>query len=417
MDEETSAISVHVEIELARECKDKPVIEDFIKKVLIHSKALMKFNKYGHESDGYRCDINESDIRENANMSVILNNIKGIQIFSPVDLNHVLDKSLGIQCHFYKLDGIGAQQEELEGEENVTAATHWLLPSKEFAGLWDSLVYDTDVKEDLISYASAILTLADKGADRNFVAWNQVVLLHGPPGTGKTSLCRAFAQKLRIRLGDRYKYGQLCEINAHSLFSKWFSESGKLVQRMFDSIHSIVEDKENLVFVLIDEVESLTAARKGGANEPSDAVRVVNAVLTQLDKLKSYPNVLVLTTSNITGCIDLAFVDRADIKRFIGNPNKEAIYGMLRGSIDDLIRIGVIQNAMNEGADSRLRKISDRATEFGYSGRGIRKLPVFAIQKGILSCRKNVFEIEEFLGFLEKVVSEKKTKAENGSDD
>ena len=45
-------------------------------------------------------------------------------------------------------------------------------------------------------------------------------------------------------------------------------------------------------------------------SEPSDAIRVVNSVLTQIDQLKRYPNVLILTTSNITGAIDLAFVDR-----------------------------------------------------------------------------------------------------------
>ena len=46
-------------------------------------------------------------------------------------------------------------------------------------------------------------------------------------------------------------------------------------------------------------------------SEPSDAIRVVNALLTQLDQVKRYPNVLILTTSNVTGAIDLAFVDRS----------------------------------------------------------------------------------------------------------
>jgi SpoVK/Ycf46/Vps4 family AAA+-type ATPase len=51
-----------------------------------------------------------------------------------------------------------------------------------------------------------------------------------------------------------------------------------------------------------------------GGGEPSDAIRAVNALLTQLDQLRHFPNVMVLTTSNITEAIDVAFVDRADIK-------------------------------------------------------------------------------------------------------
>lgn len=52
------------------------------------------------------------------------------------------------------------------------------------------------------------------------------------------------------------------EVNAHSLFSKWFSESGKLVSKLFSKIGELLEEKDTLVFVLIDEVESLTSARK-----------------------------------------------------------------------------------------------------------------------------------------------------------
>ena len=46
-------------------------------------------------------------------------------------------------------------------------------------------------------------------------------------GTGKTTICKALAQKVYIRNCERYSSGVLLEVNSHSLFSKWFSESGK----------------------------------------------------------------------------------------------------------------------------------------------------------------------------------------------
>lgn len=96
-------------------------------------------------------------------------------------------------------------------------------------------------------------------------------------GTGKTSLCRALAQKLSIRLGHRYHSSKLIEFDAHSLFSKFFSESGKLVTKLFGVIESLLNTEENtFVCVFIDEVESLANARQhsAGNHEPRDALRV-----------------------------------------------------------------------------------------------------------------------------------------------
>lgn len=116
-------------------------------------------------------------------------------------------------------------------------------------------------------------------------AWPiRMILLHGPPGTGKTTILKGLAQKTFIRNSDRFQSGVLLEVNSHSLFSKWFSESGKLVMKLFSHISDIAEDEDCLVIVLIDEVESITSSRAnaGLGNEPGDAVRVVNAVLTSL---------------------------------------------------------------------------------------------------------------------------------------
>ena len=44
------------------------------------------------------------------------------------------------------------------------------------------------------------------------------------------------------------------EINSHGLFSKWFSESGKLVVKMFQKIQELIDDPEALICILMDEV-------------------------------------------------------------------------------------------------------------------------------------------------------------------
>lgn len=110
--------------------------------------------------------------------------------------------------------------------------------------------------------------------------------------------------------------------------------------KLFRSIKDVAEDTSSLVIVLIDEVESIAYARNSvSSNEPSDSLRVVNAVLTQLDQLRSYPNVLVLTTSNLSESIDLAFVDRADLKQYVGFPSVVAISRIFKSAIDELITV------------------------------------------------------------------------------
>lgn len=102
-----------------------------------------------------------------------------------------------------------------------------------------------------------------------------------------------------------------------------YLQSGKLVLKMFTKIQEYIEDPQALVCVLIDEVESLTHARQSAlaGTEPSDSIRVVNAVLTQIDQIRRlnyhsmhfYITITSLITckcpinKNISNCRDVLF--------------------------------------------------------------------------------------------------------------
>ena len=317
-----------------------------------------------------------------------------------------------VHVHEINEDGAG---EEREDDEEIATYKEYALPCREFSEYWDSLYLDEGKKLRLKNYARTALEFGNLNVNASLVAFNRVVLLHGPPGTGKTTMCKGLAQKLAIQMLDTYSEPVFVEINAHSLFSKWFSESGKLVSKLFEKIQELTDDEDTFVFVLVDEVESLAAARKATGAEPSDAIRVVNALLTQLDALKEKKNAMVLTTSNVTDAIDVAFIDRADVKMYVGNPADAARGHILLSSINELKRVGILPPIKLEMAkDSNLFKDVVIATE-GMSGRALRKLPFLTIAGMNRSMCDGPINDEEFLRAVrEQAMNEKRERERLG---
>ncbi|KAL8663631.1 MAG: hypothetical protein Q9202_003701 [Teloschistes flavicans] len=148
-----------------------------------------------------------------------------------------------------------------------------------------------------------------------------MILLYGPPGTGKSTLSRALAQRLAIRLGNKYQETRLIEISAAALFSKYFGESSKVIGRLFDRIENMLE-REPKVFlcVIVDEIESLTTSRQQslGSDEPTDAMR------------------------------DPAFLDRIDIRQHVPKPGTKTRYEIFRQCYLDLLECKVIKLTQND---------------------------------------------------------------------
>lgn len=158
------------------------------------------------------------------------------------------------------------------------------------------------------------------------------------------------------------------------------------------------------------------------SNEPTDSLRVVNAVLTQLDRIRRFPNVLVLTTSNVTQCIDPAFLDRADIVQYIGPPSVEAIYDIYCQTLHELRRVGILldfpdlpdaSKMGDEMTDQHVFDLTNLARiSYGLSGRSVRKVPFLA---HALSPQKENISVMEFLEIM-RVAAEKQINEKKGLD-
>jgi SpoVK/Ycf46/Vps4 family AAA+-type ATPase len=106
-----------------------------------------------------------------------------------------------------------------------------------------------------------------------------------------------------------------------------------------------------------------------------------------------------MTTSNITDAIDLAFVDRADIKQYIGPPGPRVRYDILKTCLDELMRVGIVSPliqlqsssvAVSSYEQASLQSNLDPSVSVSaqlyacalaadsFSGRALRKLPFLA---------------------------------------
>jgi transitional endoplasmic reticulum ATPase len=132
------------------------------------------------------------------------------------------------------------------------------------------------------------------------------ILLHGPPGCGKTLVARAVATESEANF---------ISIKGPEIFSKWVGESEKAIREVFRKGRTAAP-----AIIFFDEIDAIVPRRGMGYADSGATERVISQLLTELDGIETLENVVVIGATNRPDILDPAVLRPGRFDRLIYVP-------------------------------------------------------------------------------------------------
>ncbi|KAJ3280991.1 hypothetical protein HK104_000276 [Borealophlyctis nickersoniae] len=157
------------------------------------------------------------------------------------------------------------------------------------------------------------------------------VLLHGPPGVGKTLLVSTVARACGAKM---------LTIHGPEIYGAYYGESERRLREKFGEARDMAEREDCPCILFIDELDALTPHRTTTSAHES---RVVAQLLTLMDGITSRGRLVVVAATNRPNAIDPALrrPGRFDREVAIGVPSEAERLGILQGLVGGVRLEGV----------------------------------------------------------------------------
>lgn len=212
------------------------------------------------------------------------------------------------------------------------------------------------------------------------------VLLHGPPGTGKTILAKAVAQSTEATF---------LRVVGSEFVQKYIGEGARLVRELFELAKS-----KSPAIIFIDELDAIGARRMDGATSGDREVqRTLMQILAEMDGFDARGEVKLIAATNRLDMLDPALLRPGRFDRVIEIPlpNKEACESILK----------IHTAGMSLDPDVNLKRIAELAD--GSSGADLKALSTEAGMYAIREERTMIYQ-SDFENAAAKILNKERNR-------